>query len=132
MRANNICQIRNIFRSDVGCWRNIEELNNKLRSSLNLVVRQNSSHSDCISPCSNLSLCINLKLWLKPVKIYYLSWRLRDGRYWINFVPIFEYVIANYWRKGKIRVKICLFWIVNDIFFIRHWICHDILIAAKI
>lgn len=132
MRPNNICQIRNIFWSDQCCWGNIEKINLKRRSSLTLVVWQYSCYCDQIYTCSNRIWSLNFKFWMKLVEINHRRRQLRYGRNWINCVPKSEYFIAYYWREGKIRVEICLFWIVNNISLIIHWVCEDSLIAAQI
>ena len=132
MWTDNVCQIRNISRGDVGCWGNIEEFDNERISILKLVIWQFSSHFDRIITCSNRVLCVNFELRVNPVEIDNKRWQLRDRRHWINFVPISKYITTNSRREVEIRVTKSLFWIVYDVSFISNGIGHDVLIAARI
>ena len=60
-------------------WWNIEQFNLKCACYLNLVIRQFTSHCDCIDSCSYGILSIDLEFRIEPVEIYDVVWK---HRYW--------------------------------------------------
>ena len=125
-----ISQVRDICCCDKSCWWNIKQFYYKWRCHLSLMIRQFTSHCDRINPCSYWIFCVDLEFRVEPVEIYYKWGKLGDRRDWVTLVPVPENIIAHYWWEKEVRIVIGLFWVVNYIAMINHWIGYYCLIAA--
>ncbi len=111
---------------------NIEQFNLKCTCYLNLVIRQLTSHCDCIDSCSYGILSIDLEFRIEPVEIYDVVWKHRYRRHWVTLVPILEWIVADHLGEEEIGVVICLLWVINYIPMVGHWVCHYVLVAAQV